>query len=119
MDFQKVNRILILLFLTLISSCTSTNQLLQSEQIFIGMSSSLFCQRVFMTSLDEDPCIGKREYYPSKKVMVLTGENENRFFVFENVPNKNTNLNISSVSRLILITSTMDEVEFYLTNFID
>jgi hypothetical protein len=72
-----------------------------------------------MTSLSEDPCIGKREYYPTKRVIVLAGEDENKYFVFKNVPNKNTNLNFSSTSQLVLITSSKDEVEFFITNFIN
>ncbi len=83
------------------------------------MSSSQFCQKVFMTSLNEDPCIGNREYYPTKKVMVISGEDGNKYFVFKNVPNKSTNLNFSSTSQLVLITSSMDEVEFFIINFIN
>ena len=119
MDILKLNNIIFVLILLSTSSCTSTNQLLQSEQIYLGMSSSQFCQKVLMTSLNEDPCIGKREYYPLKKVMVLSGEYENKYFVFKKVSDRNTNLNTSTTSQLVLITSSQDEVEFYITNFIN
>jgi hypothetical protein len=115
---QKINKILYLV-LFILNSCISTEELLNSNQIYTGMTASTFCQKVLMTTLNEDPCIGKRDFYPTKKVMVLSGENENKFFIFDNVSNKNINLNTARTSKLVLITSSIDEVEFFITNFIN
>ena len=115
---QKINKISYLV-LFILNSCISTEELLNSNQIYTGMAASTFCQKVLMTTLNEDPCIGKRDFYPKKKVMVLSGENENNFFIFDNVSNKNINLNTARASKLVLITSSIVEVEFFITNFIN
>tara|TARA_B100000242_G_scaffold159468_1_gene113807 strand:+ start:1296 stop:1631 length:336 start_codon:yes stop_codon:yes gene_type:complete len=91
--------------------CSSIDSLENSDNIYIGMSISSFCDAVSMTWINDDPCFGNQSYDYSNNAMILSASNSSKFFVFTSV----TNPDMSS-GQLSLITSSISEAEFYLNN---
>ena len=97
-------------------SCTSTNNLINSEQIYIGMSVSDICTvglDAFTASWD-DPCYGEKEYNSDTKSIIMFPSNKSIFFVFRNVNSKN-----SKRGNLSLITYSYTEAVFFNNNIIE
>tara|TARA_B110000003_G_scaffold101058_1_gene103323 strand:- start:8466 stop:8822 length:357 start_codon:yes stop_codon:yes gene_type:complete len=101
-------------------SCISTNQLVNTEQIKIGMSIETVCNvTVLQTTIIEDPCMGYSKYFKEKKALILYNSNSTSYFVFRNITDSNFRASGGANSKLILITSSFEEASFYINNLLD
>tara|TARA_B100000768_G_C11260757_1_gene368685 strand:+ start:1561 stop:1839 length:279 start_codon:yes stop_codon:yes gene_type:complete len=92
--------------------------MLNSGNIYTGMKMNLFCDQVLMTPIYDDPCRGNKNYFSSKKAMILYSQNAQVFFVFSSVSSKNINIFNYNLGRLDLITNTYAEADFYIKNLL-
>tara|TARA_B100000780_G_C21075455_1_gene432925 strand:- start:73 stop:414 length:342 start_codon:yes stop_codon:yes gene_type:complete len=106
------------LLVFILSSCVSTNNLLNSEQIYVGMRMSTFCDEVLMTYLSDDPCRGNKKYFSSKKAMILYSDSPRVFFVFSSVSNQDIDIFNYSYGYLDLIAYSYEEANFYVKNIL-
>ena len=101
-------------------SCVSTNQLVSTEQIKIGMSIETVCNvTVLQTTIIEDPCMGYVKYFKEQKALILYNSNSTSYFVFRNITDSNFRASGGVNSKLILITSSFQEASFYINNLLD
>ena len=100
-------------------SCVSTNQLLISDQIRLGMSIESTCNATVMTSIVDDPCMGYSRYIEDKNALILYNSNNTLYLVFENVTGSDFRRSGGRNSKLILIASTYQEANFYVQNIIN
>lgn len=114
-----VNKYLGFIFIFFVASCTSTNQLANTEQIRIGMTIEDVCNvTVFQTSITEDPCFGYSRYFKDNNALVLYNSNYSTYLVFGNVTNSSFRKSGGSYSKLLLITNSFEEAEFFIENLI-
>ena len=115
---KLVNSSQYFLWLFLLSSCVSTDNVVNSEKVYVNMKMDLFCDAVISTYLNDDPCRGGKRYFSSKKAMVLFSSTPTKYFIFTNVNNENVDIFNNSYSELKLISSTYKEAVFYINNIL-
>lgn len=98
------------IFSLFLFSCTTTQNLVNSEKIYIGMSIRSLCEVGIdaLTAIADDPCYGIREYDESSSSLIIYPSNKSVFFVFRNINSKNSNR-----GSLSLITYSYSEAIFY------
>tara|TARA_B100001057_G_C22192135_1_gene697467 strand:+ start:220 stop:564 length:345 start_codon:yes stop_codon:yes gene_type:complete len=110
-------KFLTLISIFLITSCANSNQLINSEEIYIGMTLDNFCEAVVFTTIPDDPCMGKNKYNKSNKKLVLIPGNKLKFYVFKSVSKVNAaGRYYGTFGILSLITESQNEAEFNLMN---
>lgn len=115
-----VNKLSIFFFVIFAVSCTSLNQLANTDQVRIGMTIEDVCNvTVFQTSINEDPCIGSSRYFKDSNALILFNSNLSTYLVFGNVTNIDFRGSGGTFSKLLLITSSIEEAEFYIHNLLD
>ena len=120
MDFMsRFTKFASIILLCSLMSCTSTNQLLISDQIRLGMSIESTCNATVMTSIVDDPCMGYSSYIEDKNALILYNSNNTLYLVFENVTGSDFRRSGGRNSKLILIASTYQEANFYVQNIIN
>tara|TARA_A100001035_G_C27750806_1_gene486359 strand:+ start:946 stop:1308 length:363 start_codon:yes stop_codon:yes gene_type:complete len=120
MDIMSEYRKLISVFLIFfISSCVSTNQLLNSEQIRLGMSIEYICDATVFTSMLDDPCMGYSSYIEDKNALILYNSNNTLYLVFENITGSDFRRTGGINSKLILIANSYQEANFYVQNIMN
>ena len=115
-----VNKLSILFFLIFTVSCGTMSQLTNTDQIRIGMTIEDVCNvTVFQTSINEDPCLGSSRYFKDNNALILFNSNLSIYLVFGNVTNSNFRGSGGTVSRLLLIASSIEEADFYINNLLE
>lgn len=115
-----VNKYLRIIFIIFITSCTSTNQLTNTEQIRIGMTVEDVCDvTVFQTSINEDPCFGSSRYFKDENALILHNSNYTNYLVFGNITNSSFRGSGGTYSKLLLITNSIEEAEFFIKNLMN
>ena len=120
MDFMsRFTKFASIIMLCSLMSCVSTNQLLISEQIRLGMSIEITCDATVFTSMLDDPCMGYSSYMEDKNALILYNSNNTLYLVFENVTGSDFRRSGGINSKLILIASTYQEANFYVQNIMN
>ena len=110
-------RFLKLISIFLIISCANSNQLINSEKIYVGMTFDNFCDAVVFTTIPDDPCMGTNKYNKSNKKLILIPGNKSKFYVFKSVSRVNAaGRYYGTFGILSLITESRNEAEFNLMN---
>ena len=105
------------IFCFFIVSCTATSNLIQNNQIRLGMSINTVCETTaFTTNMVEDPCLGSSYQNLDKGLRVLSNANQSIFLIFKGLPNKNPT---NRESILVYIASSKGEAEFYISSLDD
>lgn len=117
MGFSMKAKFLKLVSIFLIISCTNSNQLINSEEIYIGMTFDDFCDAVLYTTIPDDPCMGTNKHNKSNKKLILIPSNKLKFYVFESVSKVNAAGRYNGTFGILsLITESQSEAEFNLMN---
>ena len=119
MVIMKIKLLTILSMLAIVS-CSTTSQLINDELLRIGMSIKAVCEVTSTTtSVAEDPCYGSYRFFDDKNALALWNENETSFLIFENVTNSNPLSDSNRRSSLAMITSSSQEALFFIENILE
>ena len=97
----KFTRFLPILMLYFLISCTATNQLVNSEQIRLGMSIELVCDTTLFASMLDDPCMGYSNYIEERNALILYNSDRSLYLVFGNVTNSSFRRSGGTNSKLL------------------
>ena len=113
------NTIKVLIAVIFLYSSTATTNLIQDNKIRLGMSIESVCDlTAFSTNLVEDPCLGYFREFLSKGAVILYNSNNSVFLVFSGITNSQFRRSGGRNSELVLIASSIEEAEFFITNIL-
>lgn len=106
-------------FIYFLASCISTNELLHTEQIRLGMSLENICDATVFSSIPDDPCMGNSDYIEDKNALILYNSNSTLYLVFSDITGSDFRRSGGINSKLILIAGSYEEASFYVRNLMN
>ena len=111
------NKFIIALLTLMVSSCTTSNQLISSNKIFTGMDMGAFCGAVLYTYISNDPCMGSYKYEIKTNRLILIPADKSKYYVFKSVTKVDAAGRHNKTNGfLLLVTQSYDEAKFNLAN---
>ena len=121
-----------LLFPILLISCVSSTAVMNSGNIWLGMTKKSFCNAFILSSYKKDPCFGFSDINSKTSYEIIANETRDKYFVFSPSDSNLSTYEKSIVlaksgadkllakdpgeSRLELITSSLSEASYFAEN---